>query len=116
MDAMMINPVVFSGQAPSTPGKSVAPGQPPTPVAPPASPTKPVDEAQLKRAVTEANIAARSLSSSIEFSVDQQSGKTIVKVVDSQTQKLIRQMPSEEMIAISLALDRMQGMLLRRKA
>jgi|SRR5687767_9470362 flagellar protein FlaG len=116
MDAMMINPVVFSGQTPSAPGKSVAPGQPPTPIAPPASPTKPVDEAQLKRAVTEANIAARSLSSSIEFSVDQQSGKTIVKVVDSQTQKLIRQMPSEEMIEISLALDRMQGMLLRRKA
>ena len=116
MDAMMINPVVFSGQAPSTPGKSVAPGQPPTPMEPPASPPKPVDEAQLKRAVTEANIAARSLSSSIEFSVDQPSGKTIVRVVDSQTQKLIRQMPSEEMIAISLALDRMQGMLLRRKA
>ena len=115
MDAMMINPVVFSGQAPSAPGKSVAPGQAPTPIAPAAAP-KPVDEAQLKRAVTEANIAARSISSSIEFSVDQQSGKTVVKVVDSHTQKLIRQMPSEEMIAISLALDRMQGMLLRGKA
>jgi uncharacterized FlaG/YvyC family protein len=37
-------------------------------------------------------------------------------VVDSQTQKLIRQMPSEEMIEISLALGRMQGMLLRRQA
>ena len=111
---MMINPVVgFSGQAPSASGKSVAPGQTPAAVTPPA---KPVDEAELQHAVKAANQTARSLSSSIEFSVDQQSGKTIVKVVDSDTQKLIRQMPSEEMIAISLALDRMQGMLLRHKA
>jgi hypothetical protein len=73
MAAMMINPVGHSGQAPSTPGKTVAPGQqPPAAVAPPA---KPVDEAQLKHAVSEANHAARSLSSSIEFSVDQESGK-----------------------------------------
>lgn len=113
---MIINPVGFSGQAPSAPGgKSVAPAQAQAPaaVAPPAAP---VDEAQLQHAVKAANQTARSLSSSIEFSVDQQSGKTVVRVVDSQTQKLIRQMPSEEMIEISLALERMQGMVLRRTA
>ena len=113
MDAMMINPVVSSGHAPSAPGNNVASGQSPAAIAPPEPP---VDAAKLKHAVHEANQAARSLSSSIEFSIDETSGKTVVRVVDLQTQQLIRQMPSKEMIEISLALGRMQGMLLSRQA
>ncbi len=55
-------------------------------------------------------------ASSLQFSVNQDNGRTIVRVVDRETQKLIRQMPSEEAIAISKSIDRMQGFLLKMKA
>ena len=43
-------------------------------------------------------------------------GTTIVRVTDTSTGQLIRQMPSAEMIEIAKALDQFQGMLIRRKA
>lgn len=110
---MMINAVGYAGQALPAQAKTAVAEQAPAVV---TLPTPAVDEARLKHAIREANHAARTLSSSIEFSVDLDSGRTVVKVVDSNTQQLIRQMPSEEMMEISLALDRMQGMLLKRKA
>jgi len=41
--------------------------------------------------------------------------KIVVRIVDSQTNEVIRQMPSEEMIAISKSLDQMSGWLIKQK-
>ena len=57
-----------------------------------------------------------SSSASVEFTVEGQSNRVVVRVVDSETGQLIRQMPSEEMLAISHALDRVTGLLLEQKA
>jgi len=54
--------------------------------------------------------------SQISFSIDQESGMRIVKVLDSESQKVIRQFPSEEAIGIAKALDKLQGLLIRDKA
>jgi flagellar protein FlaG len=53
---------------------------------------------------------------SLAFSVDDSSGKTIVKITDVQTGETIRQIPSQEMLDIARSIDKMQGMLLRGKA
>jgi flagellar protein FlaG len=37
-------------------------------------------------------------------------------VIDPSNNELIRQIPSEEMLAISRALDRMQGLLVKSQA
>tara|TARA_R110001583_G_scaffold195420_1_gene373002 strand:- start:9042 stop:9242 length:201 start_codon:yes stop_codon:yes gene_type:complete len=50
------------------------------------------------------------------FSIDEDTGKTIVKVVDASTDEVIRQIPSEEIITIAKALDNLQGLLLQQKA
>lgn len=50
---------------------------------------------------------------SLAFSIDDSTGKTIVRITDAQTGEMIRQIPSEEMLEIARSLDRMQGMLLR---
>lgn len=52
----------------------------------------------------------------IQFSVDNDSGKTVVKVVDSSTKEVIRQFPSEEAIDLAKALDRFQGLLVKQQA
>ena len=109
---MVINPVSSVSDTSFAPGKSAPAAPAHAPAAPP-----PVDDQQLKAAIAAANESFTSHGSSIEFSVDpEQQGKTIVKVVDKSTGQLIRQMPSEEMVAIAQALDRIQGVLIRRTA
>jgi len=81
--------------------------------APAAAPT---DSDALRNAARAANAAVKTLSNNLEFRIDQQSGRTVVRIVDASTQQLIRQLPSEEMLAIARALDKLQGMLIRDQA
>ncbi|WP_298310834.1 flagellar protein FlaG [Propionivibrio sp.] len=71
---------------------------------------------QLETAVRSVQQFVRPMSGSLEFSMDDSTGKTVIKVVDSSTNELIRQIPSEEMLEIARALDRLQGLLIRQKA
>lgn len=71
---------------------------------------------QVKQAVHEINKSMQSHARGLEFSVDDESDRTIVKVVDTNTKDVIRQIPSEEALAISKALDQVIGNLVRDKA
>ena len=55
-------------------------------------------------------------NSEISFSIDQASGESVVKIMDTQTNEVIRQMPSEEAIQIAHALDKLQGLFVKDKA
>lgn len=70
---------------------------------------------QVKQAVQEINHSMRSESRGLEFSIDDESERTIVKVIDKQTEEVIRQIPTEEVMAISKSLDQVIGKLLREK-
>jgi flagellar protein FlaG len=50
----------------------------------------------------------------ITFSIDESAG-FMVKVIDRSSQDVIRQIPSEEVVAIAKALDKLQGLFLRDK-
>jgi flagellar protein FlaG len=71
---------------------------------------------QLDDALHNINKSMQSLSQEIQFSIDPDTDRTIVKVVDQRTQEVIRQMPSVEALEIAKALDRLQGLLIRQKA
>lgn len=53
------------------------------------------------RAVSKLNDFVQSVQRDLQFEVDQELGKTIVRVVDQETQKVIRQIPDE--VALRLA-------------
>lgn len=55
-------------------------------------------------------------SSEINFSIDEDSGVRVVKVLDSKSNEVIRQIPSEEAIEIARALDKLQGLFIKDKA
>jgi flagellar protein FlaG len=55
-------------------------------------------------------------ASMVEFSLDADSGRVVVKIIDSATQEVVRQIPMEEMLALAKALDKFQGLLLQTKA
>ena len=70
----------------------------------------------LKEAVAAANEAMQAKNSELDFSVDEGTGKTVVRVIDKQTGEVIRQMPSKELLEIAKSLDRLQGLLVRNSA
>ena len=74
------------------------------------------DPAELKQRVDALNEAMRVHASSIEFSIDDDSGRTIVKVVDTDTDTVLRQYPSKELLAISKQIDKFQGMFIKTQA
>lgn len=49
----------------------------------------------------------------INFTVDETSGTRVVRVVDSATQEVIRQIPSEEVIRMAQVLDKLQGLFVK---
>jgi flagellar protein FlaG len=52
----------------------------------------------------------------LRFSVDEDTGITVVKLIDTETQTVLRQIPTPEVIEISKALDKLQGLLVKEKA
>jgi len=75
---------------------------------------------QIKNMVENANKAMDKSNSSLEFSVDNATNKTIIKVTEAQSGKVIMQFPSEEMLSVTRAIDHaqrpQQGLLLKEKA
>ena len=81
----------------------------------PAS-TPPPRPEQVQQAVEQIQRVVSLVAQNLQFTVDKGTGKTIIRVVDSQTKEVIRQIPTEEVISIARALDQMQGLLFNSKA
>jgi flagellar protein FlaG len=72
---------------------------------------------ELQSFVDNINKALKQADKNLQFSIDEASNRTVIKVVDTQTGDVIREIPSKEALAISQAIERMQqGMLLKQKA
>lgn len=70
----------------------------------------------VEKAVKEVNDFLKPLNNSLQFNIDEDTGQTVVKVIDSSTKEIIRQFPSEEMLSIAKAIDKMKGLLVQQKA
>lgn len=72
---------------------------------------------QVKSAVDNINRALKQTNKNLEFSVDESTKKQMFKLKDAETGDVIRQYPTEEMLAISRAIDQIQqGLLLKQEA
>jgi len=72
--------------------------------------------AQIETAVHEinANLATRSIS--LQFEIDQDTDKLIVKVVDQANGVVIRQIPNEEVVRIAKVMGKAPGLLVSQQA
>lgn len=73
-------------------------------------------EEQVKQAVQKIQGAVNDLAQNLQFSIDEDTGKTIIKVMDVHTEEVIRQIPTEEAVKIARTLDKVQGLLFNGKA
>jgi flagellar protein FlaG len=75
-----------------------------------------IEKEELVGAVKKLNEHVAPALQTIEFSLDQESKRMIVKVVDTTTHKVLRQIPNEEVVAMSKTLDKLQGLVIRQTA
>lgn len=76
----------------------------------------PATDKQLEDAIERINRFLDPTHSSITFTVDKDTNLTVVKVIDTANNTIIRQMPTEEALAIAKDIDKGQGFLLNTKA
>lgn len=81
-----------------------------------AAPAQPPNQQQLQEAVERIRQVVAPAAQNLQFSIDKELGRTIVRVMDTSTNEVIRQIPSEEMVAISKALDKLQGLFVTQQA
>ncbi len=62
---------------------------------------KAVGERDLAEVITQLNDRVQSVSRQLQFSVDNDSGRTVIRVLDADTGELIRQIPPEEFMSIA---------------
>ena len=81
-----------------------------------SQPSSAEHDAQVKQVAEHINQAIQSLSRNLNFSVDKDTGITVVKVMDTETNQLIRQIPGDEILSIAKAIDTLRGLIIRQKA
>ena len=102
-----------SASAAATPAAPVRQDLPASGQALPPAP----DNADVKQAVSRLNDYVQTLRRDLQFRVDKDSNRVIVSVVNAESGEVIRQIPSEEVLAVARNLDQLQqGLLFRDKA
>ncbi|VAW59176.1 Flagellar protein FlaG [hydrothermal vent metagenome] len=62
---------------------------------------EPISRVELETAVANLNERVQQVQRDLLFSVDDSSGRTVVRVVNSETEEVVRQIPTEEVLRIS---------------
>lgn len=72
-----------------------------------------IDIGTVKQAADQINALAQQFNRNLQFTVDDDTGINVVQVIDTETEEVIRQIPTEEILAIAKALDKLQGLLIK---
>ena len=103
----------------ATPSSSpVAGGKPVQPVQ--TAGAKAPSAQEVQDAVKEVQKAVAPLAQELQFTIDKDTGRTVVKVMDTSTNKVVRQIPTEEILEMAKSIgnlqDKFQGLLVQQKA
>ncbi len=78
-------------------------------------PAQAVDAAEISQAVTQINKIIQNVQRDLSFSMDEDSGRFVIRVFDSGSGELIRQIPSDEVLAIVTHIRDIQEDLVGRE-
>ena len=98
-DGMAAGKVLQTDSTSDTNASEKAPGQP-----------------EFEAAVTQLNKHAQEANYNLEFSIDEASGRSVIKVIDADNGEVIRQFPLEEVLALSEAVVGSGGLLFSGRA
>lgn len=112
----------FAGHAPVTPvltSTAVAPVHSAESLRNDADAARAKDQQQsdaLQKSVQQFNQTMQLMQSDLEFSVDEDTKMRLVKVVNRETNEVIRQIPNEQIVQFAKVFDELRGLLLSDKA
>ena len=95
-------------------GGAPLPAESRTPVESPADAARRTSE--LEDAARAINAELEPYSVALEFSRDDETGATVVRVLDQRTGDVLRQIPQEALLRLSAALGELQGKIFDRQA
>lgn len=75
------------------------------------TPSDNIEQVDLDEALAQLQEFSRNMRRSLDFSVDSESGRSVVKVMDVETDQVVRQIPTEEAINIARNIERIKGIL-----
>ena len=81
-----------------------------------ATDTRPAAADALIKAVEEINEFVKLAQRQLEFTVDEDTGRTVITVRNAETEEIIRQIPPERALAIAKNLQEGQGLLVQAEA
>ena len=70
----------------------------------------------LDNTVSELNAAVQNVRRDLQFRVDEDSGRTIITVRDSETDEIIREIPPERVVALAKNIESLKGILFSAEA
>jgi flagellar protein FlaG len=76
----------------------------------------PQEVAQAMESVKQAVAGISDMARNLQFSIDEESGHAVVKIVDPETKQVIQQIPSVQLLEIAKSLETSTGLLLKQKA
>jgi flagellar protein FlaG len=69
----------------------------------------------LSSAVDNLNEYVQTIRRELEFSIDENSGRTVIKVLDAETKEVIRQIPPEEVVSLSQNLGKKESVIFSKE-
>lgn len=82
----------------------------------PKTSNAPAEGKAIDDAVSRLNDFVQSVKRDLHFKVDDESGRTIIEVIDSETNKVIRQIPSEEIVELARRIEDTDSFILSTQA
>lgn len=74
------------------------------------------DKQAVENAIVSMQDATQAMQRNLDFSIDESTGRMVVKVTDSASGEVIRQMPTEEALRLAESLDEMRSLLFTAQA
>lgn len=116
---MTINTLGQAG-APAAPNvlppPALFPSQPSDPLPPPPGAGTPGSPDSLLRTVKRANETAQSQNIGLRYGIHEASGEFYLRVIDTSTNKVVKSVPSEDLLDFRAALEKSIGILFDRVA
>ena len=75
-----------------------------------------ISREEIDSTVSSLNEAVQQVSRELQFRVDKDSGRTVVTVLDGDTEEVIRQIPSEQVLALAKNIETLKGILFSAEA
>ena len=76
----------------------------------------PADKQPVEQAVKDINDFFQTVRRTLQFNLDQDSGKMVIQIKDAETDQVIRQIPPEYVLRLAKQLGEVKGLLFEEKA